>query len=566
VQSAHPELQLDWDETALYDNWPKRLDHDFLLGRLDEVTVNAVLEGGGRRVLDVAAAGAAHTCEMNLRGARAVALDPSEAMLRMARQNMVDRGAHISLVRGIGETLPFRDGAFDRVLCHSAIDHVAAPDVAVREMSRVLQADGRFILSAVNYGSASARVSRLLYAAGRRVGLVSRTDHLFWDTPVPAEHTFECTFARLRRLCAPYFDFDHAFGVSLGWGLPGWGGVLDRLPRKLALDMLRGLDRVGMRVPAHADFMYLVWRPRPAPSWRLPLPAAQGGFTVQPEDVVYPHRASAEAWYWNFAGFRGSFIRPGPVGVSMANRVYTGDAGRTWLQDLIARGPFRDAAVLGCDEEQFEKTWLRDGGSERLDVYELSPWVIRKVRSGLEGWRKQARFIRADLNFAELPEARYDVIWSSGSLHHIFNLERLFAQVAKALRPGGLFALHDYIGDRRLQYSAQRLARANALLREVPMRFRLGGATEITAPDPATLSPFCGVRSDDILSVAERFFEPVHVARYGGLFPLPLYLDFDAMAHEEPALLARLEAAEAEAAGDPALGPSTAYAVYRKRV
>lgn len=565
MQTQHPDLQLDWDEAKLYDNWPKRLDHDFLLGRLDEVTVNATLAGGAQRVLDVAAAGATHTCEMNLRGARAVALEPSEAMLRLARQHMTERGAQIALVRGIAETLPFGDGAFDRVLCHSAIDHVAAPDVAAREMSRVLAPDGRLVLSAVNYGSASARISRSLYAAGRRLGIVSRTDHLFWDTPVPAEHTFECTYDRLQRLCGPYFEFDHAFGVSLGWGLPGWGGVLKRMPRERALNLLRRLDRWGMRRPAQADFIYTVWRPRPRAAWRMPLPASAGGFVVQPDDVVYPHRAAAEAWYWGFADFRGSFVRPGPTGSRIANQAYTGDPARTWLDDLIARGPFGEAAVLGCDEEEYEKEWLEKAGSQRLDVYELSPAVIRKKSAGMGRSRVRACFMRADLNFFTLPTDRYDVVWSSGCLHHIVNLEHLFAQVARSLRPGGLFALHDYIGEPRLQYTAGRLARVNALLREVPDRFRLGDVSEIKPPDPAGLSPMCGARPGDLLPVARAYFDPVHTGYIGALFPLTLYLDLDAIAREVPELLQRLEAAEAEAARDPALAPCSAYAVFRKR-
>ena len=68
----HAELQLDWDETKLYESWPKRLDHRFLLKRLNELTADTTLAGGAVRVLDVAAAGATHTCEMSLRGACAV--------------------------------------------------------------------------------------------------------------------------------------------------------------------------------------------------------------------------------------------------------------------------------------------------------------------------------------------------------------------------------------------------------------------------------------------------------------------------------------------------------------
>src|SRR4030095_15172504 len=139
----HAELQLDWDETKLYESGPNRLDHRFLLKRLNELTADTTLAGGGVRVLDVAAAGATHTCEMSLRGARAVALDPSPAMLPSAREHMQERGAQMMLVRGIAETLPFRDGVFDRVLCHSAIDHVAAPPPGRRARSPLSGPAGR---------------------------------------------------------------------------------------------------------------------------------------------------------------------------------------------------------------------------------------------------------------------------------------------------------------------------------------------------------------------------------------------------------------------------------------
>jgi SAM-dependent methyltransferase len=561
----HAELQLDWDETKLYESWPNRLDHRFLLKRLNDLTADTTLAGGAVRVLDVAAAGATHTCEMSLRGACAVALDPSPAMLQAAREHMRERGAQMMLVRGIAETLPFRDGVFDRVLCHSAIDHVAAPSIAAREMSRVLAPDGRLVITAVNYGSVSARLSRLLYSAARGVRLVSPENHLFWDSPVPIEHTFECTYERLRQLFGPYLEFERAFGVSIGWGVPGWGGLLERLSRQRAMAMLQRLDRWAARAPAAADFIYTVWRPRPASTWPVQRPPDQGGYVVQPDDVVYSHRVKNEQAFWSKASFRGSVVRSGPTGRRWANAAYTGDPERSWLDDLVARGPFRDVAVLGCDEEQFEKAWLSRDGSPELDIYELTPHAIRQVRRGLGDLRRRARFIRSDLNFVELPPATYDLIWSSGCLHHVINLEHLFAQVARALRPGGLFALHDYVGERRRQYTPERLARMNALLREVPARFRLSAIKDITASDPADLSTFCSARSDEILPLAERYFEPVHVARFGTLFPLPLFLDLDAIAREDPALFERLQTAERDAARDPHATVSSAYAVYRKR-
>ena len=165
----------------------------------------------------------------------------------------------------------------------------------------------------------------------------------------------------------------------------------------------------------------------------------------------------------------------------------TGDPTRSWLDDLIARGPFGSAAMLGCDEDPLEASWMRAGASARLDVYDLSAEVIRRRRARAP---RGVRFIRADLNFAHLPTERYDVIWSSGCLHHLVNLEHLMDQVSRALRPGGLFAFHDYVGENRFHFDLWRLARANAALCEVPVRFRRNGPdTSHVTRSPSTAAP-----------------------------------------------------------------------------
>ena len=86
----------------------------------------------------------------------------------------------------------------------------------------------------------------------------------------------------------------------------------------------------------------------------------------------------------------------------------------------------------------------------------------------------------------------------------------------------------------------------------------------MTGPPPF-LSPFCAVRSDEILEVARARFDVVHEGRAGALFPLFLLLDLPALEREEPALLGRLLRAEEEALADPRLRACGAYAVLRKR-
>jgi ubiquinone/menaquinone biosynthesis C-methylase UbiE len=550
------DIQRNWDSTALQARWPASPDNRFVYDRLSELPVEVTARGASGRVLEVAAAEAVHSCKLSLRGLESVVLEPSPVMIDVARRRMVEYGARLTFVRGIGEKLPFPDATFERVLCESSIDHFAGPDLGVREMMRVCKPDGRVVIGAVNYGGLGVHLSRALYRVSRRLGFVGRDQPLFWDSPVPVEHTFECTYRELLRLGARYGDLEETIGLSMGWGTPGWGGFLERLAPERAASLLQRLDGLARRIPRWADYVLTVWRPRPTIGSKKP---ADPATRVRSDDPAYRWKVKAEARYWCLPWFAPTLA---PALTSFTNRSLTGDATRSWLDDLIARGPFNAAAMLGCDEDALETAWMRAGASARLDVYDLSPGVIRRRRARAP---RGVRFIQADLNFVRLPAERYDVIWSSGCLHHIVNLEHLLDEVSRALRPGGLFAFHDYVGETRFHFETRRLARANAALREVPARFRHNGPDAIS-PDQFRKyrSPFCAVRSGEVLSTARERFQVVHQGFTSALFPLAFSIDVGALAREAPDVLARVFAAETEALTDPTLRPCEAYVVFRR--
>lgn len=58
---------------------------------------------------------------------------------------------NIAFVNGVGERLPFRDGAFDLVICHTVIEHVQDVQAVIGEMARVLSPCGVIHLEAPNY-------------------------------------------------------------------------------------------------------------------------------------------------------------------------------------------------------------------------------------------------------------------------------------------------------------------------------------------------------------------------------------------------------------------------------
>jgi ubiquinone/menaquinone biosynthesis C-methylase UbiE len=83
-------------------------------------------------------------------GARAVGVDPAWESLRRARR----RAPGVPLVQARAEALPFRDGAFETVLCGLVLCSVDDPPAALAELRRLLAPGGTLrLLEHVRSGS-----------------------------------------------------------------------------------------------------------------------------------------------------------------------------------------------------------------------------------------------------------------------------------------------------------------------------------------------------------------------------------------------------------------------------
>jgi ubiquinone/menaquinone biosynthesis C-methylase UbiE len=123
-----------------YDRIADRFDRRYELYRYDGVrdTLLQFLGPGGPSVLEVGC-GTGHWLDVIMPHAAAVAgVDPSMPMLQRARS--VAPAAR--LVRARAEMLPFRDAAFDRVVCINALHHFADRAGFFREARRVLKPRG----------------------------------------------------------------------------------------------------------------------------------------------------------------------------------------------------------------------------------------------------------------------------------------------------------------------------------------------------------------------------------------------------------------------------------------
>jgi ubiquinone/menaquinone biosynthesis C-methylase UbiE len=110
-------------------------------------TTRSLLESvrlaSGARLLDVATGTGLVAREALRRGARAVGLDFSSSMTRLARAAVPG----LQVVQGDAVALPFSPGAFDAAVTNFGLLHFAHPERAVKELARVTRRGGRVALT-----------------------------------------------------------------------------------------------------------------------------------------------------------------------------------------------------------------------------------------------------------------------------------------------------------------------------------------------------------------------------------------------------------------------------------
>lgn len=93
-------------------------------------------------------------------------------------------------------------------------------------------------------------------------------------------------------------------------------------------------------------------------------------------------------------------------------------------------------ADLGCGFGWFCR-WAREQGAARVLGLDMSRNMHDRAEAGTAD--SGITYVRTDLEHVDLPEAAFDLVYSSLALHYIENIERLFSTVHRALVPGARF-------------------------------------------------------------------------------------------------------------------------------
>lgn len=117
--------------------------HGVLLDRLARVVQEQAIE---EPVLEVGLHRSGWLAFLQRRGLRAVGLDASRAWVIEQARLAGERRHDCLLVHGDVTRLPLRDGSLGTVLAFDVLEHVAQPEQALAELSRVLRPGGQLLL------------------------------------------------------------------------------------------------------------------------------------------------------------------------------------------------------------------------------------------------------------------------------------------------------------------------------------------------------------------------------------------------------------------------------------
>jgi SAM-dependent methyltransferase len=174
---------------------------------------------------------------------------------------------------------------------------------------------------------------------------------------------------------------------------------------------------------------------------------------------------------------------------------------------------FLSIGAGNCDTEVRVSRLLRAAGLAEftIECLDLNPDMLARGREMAAQEGVAAHIVTREGDFNRWTASRtYDGIMANQSLHHVVNLEGLFAEVQRCLAPRGFFVVDDMIGRNGHQRWPEALAAVRRFWRELPEAYRYNRQLERYERSyrnwDCSTESFEGVRAEDILPLlVERF-------------------------------------------------------------
>jgi len=213
----------------------------------------------------------------------------------------------------------------------------------------------------------------------------------------------------------------------------------------------------------------------------------------------------------------------------------------TWLiNNFFKKRRFDNLLSIGCGVGNHEILMAKLGFVSQIDAFDFSEKSLEIARKDAAAAGVDINFYQDDFNLFSIDDSKkYDLVFCSGSLHHVRELERCLSIVRKCLKPDGYFIVNEYIGDCYNIYNQAQVDLINRIYKCFHYTLRSGTTEKFSSPSIEkvfTRDPSEAVRSKLILPFLEFYFdvEVLNPAGGGLLHELYPFLAHDQLSDGEP--------------------------------
>lgn len=141
------------------------------------------------------------------------------------------------------------------------------------------------------------------------------------------------------------------------------------------------------------------------------------------------------------------------------------------IHDRMPEGGFRRALSVGCGSGGKEMRLLKQGIVRSFDLFEIGEHRREQIASKAAEHGLEDRItIHIGDAFREDIVAGFDLVYWNNALHHMFDAKAAVSWSRRALQPGGWFAMDDFVGATRFQWSDEDLEIASRVRGLLPER------------------------------------------------------------------------------------------------
>ena len=251
--------------------------------------------------------------------------------------------------------------------------------------------------------------------------------------------------------------------------------------------------------------------------------------------------------YWEKnpkAGTASHWVKNPIIAETIYKRISGGQTTKYWLnwlvEDFFSSRKFEKILSIGCGIGNHEILLAKLGLANQIDAFDFSETSLKIAREDAKAAGVIINFYQDNFNEFNLGKnQKYDLIFCSGSLHHVKEIERFLSIIHNSLNPDGYFIVNEYVGDCYNIYNQRQVELINRLYECFPSSLRSGELEKFVNPTIQQVfaaDPSESVRSKLILPFLEAYFDIELYRPYGGGILHPLYplLNHDELACKEP--------------------------------